>query len=296
MPLCRRRKKGTVMLIDIHIHPIFYGPICGDEKEMQFRGDTFGVWKQGPMGFDELFAEWNICGLTQAALLPLDVTTTPAGWVVTNDEVHKLCQLHPDKFYGFASVDPHRADAMEVLEKAFHQQGLCGLKLHPAKQKFDPNASFMEPIYALCEKENKPIIFHAGLSWEPDALSKYAHPLAFEEIAIRHPKLRMCLAHFAWPWVREMVMLMIKYPNVYTDTSLLYVDSPEEQMQELFTKDMGPMWFERCFPRQVMFGSNGPRFRAFKLKRALDKVPMREFARENLYYKNALRFLGGGEV
>ena len=89
-------------------------------------------------------------------------------------------------------------------------------------------------------KENKPIIFHAGLSWEPDALSKYAHPLAFEEIAIRHPKLRMCLAHFAWPWVREMVMLMIKYPNVYTDTSLLYVDSPEEQMQELFTKDMVP--------------------------------------------------------
>ena len=150
------------MLIDMHIHPIFYGPICGDENELQFRGDTFGVWKQGPMGFDELFAEWNICGLTQAALLPLDVTTTAGGWVVTNDEVHKLCQMYPDKFYGFASVDPHRADALEVLEKAFHKQGLRGLKLHPAKQKFDPNARFMEPIYALCEKENKPIIFHAG--------------------------------------------------------------------------------------------------------------------------------------
>lgn len=68
------------MLIDMHIHPIFYGPICGDENELQFRGDTFGVWKQGPMGFDELFAEWNICGLTQAALLPLDVTTTAGGW------------------------------------------------------------------------------------------------------------------------------------------------------------------------------------------------------------------------
>ena len=31
------------MLIDMHIHPIFYGPICGDENELQFRGDTFGV-------------------------------------------------------------------------------------------------------------------------------------------------------------------------------------------------------------------------------------------------------------
>ena len=46
-----------------------------------------------------------------------------SGWVVTNDEVHKLCQMYPDKFYGFASVDPHRADALEVLEKAFHEQG-----------------------------------------------------------------------------------------------------------------------------------------------------------------------------
>lgn len=283
------------MLIDMHIHPIFYGPICEDEEELRFRGDTFGVWKQGPMSFDELFAEWDICGLTQAALLPLDRTTTAGGYVVTNDQVEQLCRLHPDKFFGFASVDPHRPDAAQVLERAFRDQGLRGLKLNPASQCFLPAEACMEPLYALCERYNRPVIFHAGLSWEPGALSKYGHPLAFEEVLIAHPTLRICLAHFAWPWVREMVMLLIKYPNVYTDTSLLYVDSPEEQMMELFTKDMGPMWFERCFPRQVMFGSNGPRFRAFKLKRALDKVPMRDYAREGLYYQNALRFLNGEE-
>ncbi len=283
------------MLIDMHIHPIFYAPICTDKDEQHFRGDAFGVWKQGPMEFDELFTEWSICGLTQAALLPLDLTTTNGGWVVTNDEVEKLCRLYPDKFFGFASVDPHRPDAQDVLERAFVQQGLQGLKLNPSKQRFYPTDACMEPIYALCEKYNKPIIFHAGLSWEPDAPAKYSHPLGFEEVLILHPNLRICLAHFAWPWVREMVMLLIKYPNVYTDTSLLYVDSPEEQMMELFTKDMGPMWFERSFPKQVMFASNGPRFRAFKIKRALDKVPMRDYAREGLYYKNALRFLNGKE-
>ena len=247
------------------------------------------------MSFDELFAEWDICGLTQAALLPLDLTTSAGGWVVTNEQVEQLCRLHPDKFIGFASVDPHRPDAPEVLERAFREQGLRGLKLDPASQRFYPADPIAEPLYRLCEEYGRPVIFHAGLSWEPGALSKYSHPLAFEEVALHHPALRMCLAHFAWPWVREMVMLMIKYPNVYTDTALLYVDSPEEQMMELFTRDMGPMWFERCFPRQVMFGSNGPRFRAFKLKRALDKVPMRDYAREGLYHQNALRFLNGGE-
>lgn len=284
------------MLIDMHIHPIFYGAICDNEEELRFRGDTFGVWKQGPMDFDELFAEWDVCGITKAALLPLDVTTTAGGWIVTNDEIETLCSLYPDRYIGFASADPHRKDAAEVLERAFTKQGLQGLKLNPAKQKFDPSGDYMEPLYAICERENKPILFHAGLSWEPDTPSKYCHPCLFEDTIMKHPGLRICLAHFAWPWVREMVMLMMKYPNVYTDTSLLYVDSPEEQMMELFTHDMGPRWFERCFPNQVMFASNGPRFRAFKLKRALDKVPMRDFARENLYYKNALRFLSGKEA
>ena len=87
-------------------------------------------------------------------------------------------------------------------------------------------------------------------------------------------------------------MLMIKYPNVYTDTSVLYMDSPEESMSRLFTVDMGH-WFERGFREQVMFASNTPRFRAFKIKRALDAVPMKDAAREALYGGNALRFLKG---
>lgn len=283
------------MLIDMHIHPIFYDPICRDDREVYLRGEDFGVWKQGPMSFEEIFAEWDICGLTQAALLPLDLTTTQGRWIVSNEQVEQLVGLYPERFIGFASVDPHRPDAVRVLERAFAEQGLRGLKLNPSKQRFHPREGCMEPIYKLCEDYNRPIIFHAGLSWEPNAPAAWSQPLEFEEVLIRHPRLRVCLAHFAWPWVREMAMLMIKYPNVYTDTALLYVDTPEEQMSELFGKDMGPMWLERCFPKQVMFGSNGPRFRAFKLKRALDQVPMRTYAREGLYYKNARRFLTGEE-
>ena len=45
----------------------------------------------------------------------------------------------------------------------------------------------------------------------------------------------------------------------------------------------------------MMFASNTPRFRAFKLKRALDTVSMRDDARERLYWGNALRFLEGDE-
>ena len=60
-------------------------------------------------------------------------------------------------------------------------------------------------------KYDKPILFHAGLSWQPDTLTRYAHPLAFEEVALTFPRLRFCLAHMGWPWVQETCMLLIKY-------------------------------------------------------------------------------------
>ena len=41
-----------------------------------------------------------------------------------------------------------------------------------------------------CLEHNKPVVFHAGLSWEPDTLCKYSHPLRFEEVALEFPQLR----------------------------------------------------------------------------------------------------------
>ena len=280
------------MIIDMHIHPIYYESVCGDPAEEAFRSKAFGVYKQAPYGYEEMFAEMDYANIDKAALLPLDLTTTEGGQVVTNEQIAKIIREQPDRFIGFASVDPHRKDALEVLDHAFNTLQLKGLKLNPAKQHFFPDDPMMKPIYEKCLEYKKPIIFHAGLSWEPNAVTEYAHPLKFERVAIEYPNLRFCLAHFGWPFVRETVMLMIKYPNVYADTSLLYLDSPEESMKRLFTIDMGPLWADRALAKQIMFASNGPRFRQFKLLRGLEQVEMRDDTRQNIYYRNALAFLG----
>ena len=88
-------------------------------------------------------------------------------------------------------------------------------------------------------------------------------------------------------------MLMLKYPNCYTECSVLYLDSPEESINRLFTQDMGSRWFQRSLLYQVMFGSNTPRFRAFKLIRAIDALELPDYAREALLTANALEYLGG---
>lgn len=280
------------MIIDMHIHPIYYRSICNDTEEQEFRSNAFSIFKQSPYDYDEILVEMDYAKVDKSVLLPLDLTTTEGGCVVTNDQIAKIVSDCPERFIGFASVDPRREDALEVLDYAFSVLKLEGLKLNPAKQHFFPDDPMMNRIYEKCVEYNKPILFHAGLSWEANSITEFAHPLKFERIAIAYPQLRICLAHFAWPFVREMVMLMLKYPNVYTDTSVLYLDSPEESMQRLFTVDMGERWADRALHSQIMFGSNGPRFRQFKLLRALDKVPMRDMTREKIYSQNALHFLG----
>ena len=48
--------------------------------------------------------------------------------MLSNEEIDKIVRLDPGRFIGFATVDPNRADALEVLEHAFGTLKLRGLK------------------------------------------------------------------------------------------------------------------------------------------------------------------------
>ena len=117
--------------------------------------------------------------------------------------------------------------------------GLKGLKLHPSKQRMFPADDRMWKLYDICRKYRRPVVFHSGVSMEPGTLTRYAHPLEFEEVAYRYPDVKICLAHFGWPWVREVCMLMLKYRNVYTDTALLYFDDPRQFYHQSLEVDIG---------------------------------------------------------
>lgn len=291
-PLQAGGKAEEPLIIDVHTHPIFYKAISEDKKVLNYRKEQFGIFKQSPSPLESVLQEMDYNGIDRSILLPLDLTTQSGGWIVTNEDVKQIVDLAPGRFIGFASVDPHRRDAAEVLEYAFRELGLKGLKLNPSKQKFYPQDDFMKPIYELCLKYNRPILFHAGMSWEPDAPAKYSHPLHFEEVAIAYPDLRMCLAHFGWPWVHDTVMLLLKYPNVFTDTSLLHMDNALDFYKQVFKTNMGPLWIERNLNDKVMFGTNSPRFKAKRLLPALKAMEFRPKTLEKILGGNAQVFLG----
>jgi predicted TIM-barrel fold metal-dependent hydrolase len=280
------------MIIDVHTHPIFYKDISEDKERLHFRKEQFGVFKQSPSSIESVLIEMDYMKVDKSVLLPEDLMTLYGDCVVSNEEIKKLVDLAPNRFIGFASVDPNRMDALEVLDYAFKDLGLSGLKLHPSKQKFYPYDEMLKPIYEKCIEYNKPIMFHSGMSWEPNAPAKYSNPLHFEEVAINYPELRMCLAHFGWPWINETIMLLLKYPNVYTDTSLLHMDNANDFYEQIFTRNMGPLWIDRNLNHKVMFGTNSPRFKAKRLLPALRNLPLHSKNLQKILGTNAETFLG----
>lgn len=280
------------MVIDMHAFPGFFEEICENPEKIEFRREQYFLYKQHVWPLSLFITQLDAAGIDKAVLSAEDVTTRAGGVIVSNEEVKKLVDMYPDRLIGFAGVDPRREDAAEVLEKAFTELEMKGLKLSPAMQYFMPGDPLMKPLYEICLKYNKPILFEAGMTWVKNSPSKYSNPLNFEDVAIEYPELRMCLGHFGWPWTRETAMLILKYPNLYADTALLYFDSPKQFFQTTFNDQLGEYWIDRMLYDKVMFGSTYPRIEQKRMVKATEALNLRPRQRGMVMGENALRFMG----
>ena len=281
------------MFIDMHVYPTFYAPINQDKEKENLRHEAIHIYKNGTASLEHIFNQMNCARLDYLCLLPQDYRSEYGNPLVSNEEVKSLVDMAPDRFIGFASIDVKSENADIELERAFTELFLKGLKLNLSRSGIYPYDDRMVRIYDICERYQKPIIFHSGFSWEPNCPAKYSHPLEFEELAMKRPKLKICLAHFGWPWVRETAMLLLKYPNVYADMAVLYFDSADEFYKQVFQKDIPATWIDRSLRHQVMFGSNNPRFEQIRMANSLERLGFRESTLKLIKGENAIEFLGG---
>jgi len=281
------------MFIDIHVLPAFYEPINGDPRKEELRHEALDIHLNGIAKLEHIKNQMRCAGLDKMALLAQDYRSEHGEPIVSNDEIRTLVDCEPDRFIGIASVDPLAPGAADELERAFTDLDLKGLHLHLGRSHIWPNDERLQPLFDICQAYNRPIIFNAGMSWEPGSLAKYGRPIEYEELAATRPRLRICLSRFGWPWAEECAMLMVKYPNVYTDTGILYFDSAREFFDRLFKHEVALTWVDRSLRHQVMFGSNNPRFEQIRMAQALDGLGLRESTVELIKGGNAIDFLGG---
>lgn len=281
------------MIIDTQVYPALFEVICHDEEAFRLRCDEMNYHLMKPSAPDLLRAQYALAELDHVVLLAQDCSAEFGRPFISNEEIRSIIDNEGDGFYiGFASVDPRVPDAAERLEQAFTDLDLAGLALSPAKLGMFPSDERMKALYRVCERYNKPVMFQAGLSLETNAISKYARPVEFEEVAIKHPHIKMCLSQLGWPWVEETAAFLVKLPNLYANTSVMCMGGPYQLFEKIFRQDYGRWWLDHDLADKIMFGSDSPRIRPVRSKRGLDALEMEPETRRKVYGENALRFLG----
>ncbi|HEY6335177.1 MAG TPA: amidohydrolase family protein [Alphaproteobacteria bacterium] len=140
-----------------------------------------------------------------------------------DDEVTaRAVRKYPDKFVGFAAIDPRRPDCMDLLRHAVEVDDLKGVKYGPIYNGVSLLDPLMEPIYRYCIEKNLPLTMHMGTTFAQNAPIELGRPMAVDEIATRHPDLKMIMAHMAHPWVEECIVIARKQPNVYCEISAIF--------------------------------------------------------------------------
>jgi predicted TIM-barrel fold metal-dependent hydrolase len=84
-----------------------------------------------------------------------------------------------------------------------------------------------EPYLSICERYNIPIALHTGISFPntpytccPKFRTYFGNPQLIEDALVKHPKLKVQLAHMGYPYLEETKAILNVYPQVYVDAAV----------------------------------------------------------------------------
>lgn len=151
------------------------------------------------------------------------VVAFPQGPHINNNEpIAHFAKRHPTKIAPFFLIDPTKADCADLIDKAVNEWNAKGFHMAPIYQKFSPDSEAVFPIYEKLEKLGLPLMWFQGSSFEAvDGPLEWANPILLDKVARTFPELPMIIAHFGSPFFREVIAMIRKHKNLYTEMSAL---------------------------------------------------------------------------
>jgi predicted TIM-barrel fold metal-dependent hydrolase len=203
----------------------------------------------------------------------------PRGPLITNEEVADAARRYPDFVAGIGAVDLSRPmDAVRELRRCVRDYGFKGVRLLPWLWGWPPDDRRYYPLYAECVELDVTCcvqVGHAG----PAYPSEPGRPIPYlDHVAHDFPELRIVAGRIGFPWTSEMISLLMKYPNVYVDTSAYKTSRYPAELVE-FMRGTGRS--------KVLFGSNYPMLTPEECLQDLDELGLDEQAEELFLAGNA---------
>jgi predicted TIM-barrel fold metal-dependent hydrolase len=165
----------------------------------------------------------------------------------------------PDRFIGYAFVDPRDPEAPGKLEHQVRECGFRGLKLIATNQAFRASDREVYPLWEKASELGIPVLIHYGVSIGYNADMRYANPLDLQPVLRDFPDLNFILAHFGTGFFREALMLCYQAENIHLDTSSSNIWI-RYQGYPLTLKEVFRLALDAAGPRRVIFGTDSSYF------------------------------------
>ena len=166
-----------------------------------------------------------------------------------------------------------------------------------AYQGTSPNDPRLAPYLEILEELDIPLSIHVGTgppgaSYLPginNHLGRLHSAFEIEEVAIRHPRLRINLMHAGWPLADHLIAVLYNHPQVFADVGVICYVLPREAFHDYLRRIV-----QAGFHRRIMFGSdqmNWPDAIEEGIA-AIETAPfLTEEQKRDILYNNAARFL-----
>ena len=157
---------------------------------------------------DEAGVDMAVC---HSVKVPRLNTHVPTEWVVSE------CAKFPDRLIPMGSVDLLGGVASLREMEEITAMGGVGMKMTPAPSYgIALNDERLMPIYEKAAELGMIIQIHTG--WSGFGRLALQHPLLLDDVAVRVPELKLIVVHAGENYYEEVVMMMLKNPNMYAGT------------------------------------------------------------------------------
>jgi predicted TIM-barrel fold metal-dependent hydrolase len=135
------------------------------------------------------------------------------------DEFIETKKKHPDRFLGYANINPKDPDAALKVKQAA-KDGFNGIKLYPSSwENLKVYDSECYPVYEECEKHKLLIFLHFGITIGGQADLRNGNPIDIQIPSRDFSTLNFVIAHFGAGFFRETLLLQYQADNIYMDSS-----------------------------------------------------------------------------
>ncbi|MHC0037009.1 amidohydrolase family protein [Pseudoneobacillus sp. C159] len=192
-----------------------------------------------------------------------------------------------------AGVNPYDLgeEALARLEDEVQKPNVVGIKIYLGYYPFYAYDDVYQPVYELAAKYKLPVVFHTGDTYSERGFLKYSHPLAIDEVAVKHRNVNFMMAHFGDPWTLTGAEIIYKNPNVYADLSGLIVGTEKDLLSKSEGRFLDHLRHALVFADsydKLLFGTDWPLIPIAPYIDFIKKLIPEEF-HEQVFYSTAVK-------